>query len=54
MENEAEVTFEGRWCVNSETGDQFLIDLKTGKLILRKMSNGQIVVLGEINETNCK
>lgn len=50
MDNEEELTFEGRWCVHSETGDHFLIDLKTGKLLLRKKANGQVVILGEIND----
>ena len=45
-----EQTFEGRWCINSETGDYYLIDLKTGKLLLRKENNGKVTPLGRICE----
>lgn len=34
---------EGRWCVDSETGEHLLIDLKTGQILARKDSDGNII-----------
>lgn len=36
-------TLEAKWCVNSETGEQILIDSYTGMVIARKNEKGEIV-----------
>jgi len=40
---EADKRMEGIWCVDSETGLQYLLDLKTGTILARKDSDGNIV-----------
>lgn len=35
-------TLEGRWCTDSETGEEYLLDLKTGQVIMtRRDLNGK-------------
>lgn len=34
---------EGRWCVDSETGEQVCLDLKTGQVLARKDRDGNLI-----------
>lgn len=34
---------EAIWCTDSETGEQYLLDLKTGQEFARKDRNGNII-----------
>ncbi len=35
-------TFNETWCVDSETGEQILIDHKTGQIIARKFKDSEV------------
>lgn len=38
-----ETTIEAIWTVDSETGDEYLIDLITNKVLARRGFNGEII-----------
>lgn len=40
--------FEGRWVTDSRTGRQYLVDLKTNKVIMTKNITGQPIPCNEI------
>lgn len=40
---DANERIEGRWYVDSETGEQILLDLKTGEVLARMDREGNII-----------
>jgi hypothetical protein len=40
---DANERIEAIWCVDSETGERLLIDLKTNEILARKNEKGEIV-----------
>lgn len=40
---DCEKTLRAQWCVDSETSEQVLLDLETGKVIARKNAKGEII-----------
>ena len=41
-----EEIFKGQWVIDSETGIQYLVDISTGKILLRTDSDGTILYDG--------
>lgn len=40
---DADKRIEAVWCIDSETGEQMLLDLATGQELARKDRNGNII-----------
>jgi len=36
-----EATLEGQWVVNSETGEEYMLDLRTGNILAKKTQLGE-------------
>lgn len=45
LQNFDEATLEAKWVVNSETGEQYLLDLRSGSIIATRNEQGEWVGL---------
>lgn len=49
VEFDAEKFFRGQWCVDSETGEEVLMDLDTNKEVYRKLCKKSVIeIVGDV------